>query len=439
VVTDSHGSFGLALKAPTLRQSGGAIVIPADAVPGTHSITAVERITQLQAQVLFTVRTDWAQFQFEPDHTGLNPYENVLSPDNVGNLTLRWVGPGVGTPVVADGVLYVEDFSLPGFHALNADTGAPLWSYINQASYSAPAVANGVGYFGSYDNYVYALNATSGALLWKRPEDSTNSPTVANGVVYVLSSCNVDALNADTGKLLWTYEAGCHWGIQGAPAVANGEVYFGSDDGYLYALDASTGALLWKFLGTQYFAYAAPAVVNGIVYALSLAGDLYAVNANTGVFIWKYATGGGGLGLGSPAVANGVVYVAGGGGNLYALDAGTGALLWQYTTNGIIYSSPAVANGVVYFGNSSHNVYALNASTGESLWQFTTSDEILSSSAVVNGMVYISDGLGYLYAFGLPSEQMSEKFSPPERPDPARLTPNWGLQTNTAVTPPRNK
>ncbi len=80
----------------------------------------------------------------------------------------------------------------------------------------------------------------------------TNSPTVANGVVYAVSSCNVDALNADTGTLLWTYETACHFGIDDAPTVANGVVYVGTDDGYLYALNAVTGGFLWRFAGTQY-------------------------------------------------------------------------------------------------------------------------------------------------------------------------------------------
>ena len=55
VGADNNGTFGLALKAPTLRQGGATIQIPANAVPGTHWITAIERITQLQAQVQFTV------------------------------------------------------------------------------------------------------------------------------------------------------------------------------------------------------------------------------------------------------------------------------------------------------------------------------------------------------------------------------------------------
>ncbi len=71
VDTDNNGSFGMALKAPTIRQNGFAIQIPKDAVPGQHWITAVERITQLQAQVPFTVRADWPQFHFGPDTQAL--------------------------------------------------------------------------------------------------------------------------------------------------------------------------------------------------------------------------------------------------------------------------------------------------------------------------------------------------------------------------------
>ena len=83
VDTDNNGSFGMALQAPTIRQNGLTIQIPKDAVPGQHWITAVERITQLQAQVaVHRLRLDWPQFHFDAQHTGFNPYENVLEPGN---------------------------------------------------------------------------------------------------------------------------------------------------------------------------------------------------------------------------------------------------------------------------------------------------------------------------------------------------------------------
>ena len=76
---------------------------------------------------------------------------------------------------------------------------------------SSPAVANGVVYVGSYDNNVCALNASTGAKLWSYAAGSyvESSPAVANGVVYVGSyDNNVYALNAKTGAKLWSYATG---------------------------------------------------------------------------------------------------------------------------------------------------------------------------------------------------------------------------------------
>jgi outer membrane protein assembly factor BamB len=133
VDTDNNGTFGLALKAQTIRQNGLTIQIPNDAVPGQHWITAVERITQLQAQVAFTVwGIDWPQFHYGPDRTGFNPYENVLSPDTVGNLTIRWKYqiPGyVSTgATVANGAVY-SSAKYGDLSALDAATGALLWIF----------------------------------------------------------------------------------------------------------------------------------------------------------------------------------------------------------------------------------------------------------------------------------------------------------------------
>ncbi len=444
VVTDNEGSFGLALKAPTIRQNGLTIQIPNDAVPGTHSITAVERITQLQAQVPFTVRTDWAQYHFGPDHAGYNPYENVLSPETVGNLTIRWkytLGGQVFTsPTVANGIVYASGLNGDNrVHAIDASTGVLLWTYETGLSGSV-AVANGLAYFSacpSFTNYFFAVNANSGAYVWSHPLLCGDSPAVANGVVYVGSpDNNVYALNASTGGLLWKYTTGNSVTI---PAVANGVVYIGSQDHNLYALNASTGALLWKF-ATGGLILSGPAVANGVVYVGSFDNNLYALNASTGALIWSHTTNGFWL----PAVANGVAYAVGGSSDpgLFAFDAATGVLLWKYVLQEASNTAPTVANGVVYFANDNGNgfdgaVYALDASTGALLLQYTigTAGFQLSSPTIVNGMLYIGSEDGNLYALGLPDQQMSEKFRPPERPDPARLTPDWSLRANTAATP----
>jgi len=101
--------------------------------------------------------------------------------------------------------------------------------------YSSYATANGAVYIGSDDNNLYALDASTGAKLWSYATGSAvqSSAAVANGVVYVGSNDgNVYALNAGTGAKLWSYATG---GGFPSPAVVNGVVYVGSGDGNVYA------------------------------------------------------------------------------------------------------------------------------------------------------------------------------------------------------------
>ena len=183
------------------------------------------------------------------------------------------------------------------------------------------------------------------------------TPEVADGVVYLDDAPFVlIALNASTGAKLWTIGdysyAGSSLHFEAPSAVANGVVYAGSFtfDGNvvaLNALNASTGAVLWSYAGVG----GASAVANGVVYGGG-GGNLYALNASTGAKLWSFAQGD------ASAVANGVVYGSGGS-NLYAWNASTGALLWSFDTGAAVGGSPAIVNGVVYV-HTGGNVYAFS-------------------------------------------------------------------------------
>ena len=191
-----------------------------------------------------TTYVNWPQFHSDVCHTGYNASEVILSPANVGNLVLDWkystgIEVDLSSPTVANGVVYIGD-QFDGVYALNASTGAKLWSFPNPGELeSTPAVANGIVYFGGGNN-IYALNAATGATLWIASAGNfvASSPTVANGVVYIGShDHNLYALNALTGAPLWNYTTGDI--VYSSPAVVNGVVYFGSYDQRVYALDAA--------------------------------------------------------------------------------------------------------------------------------------------------------------------------------------------------------
>jgi outer membrane protein assembly factor BamB len=420
----------LASASGTGKFSAIPVALPASALPGTHYITAVGRHSGLSAQVRVTVATDWPQYRYGNKHTALNPFENVLSSSNVGNLDLDWTfttGNAVdSSPAVVDGTLYVGSTD-GNVYALNESTGAKLWSYATgTAVYSSPAVVNGVVYVGSNNGDVYALSAATGAKLWSYDTGGYvfSSPTVASGVVYVGSGGNsVYALSAATGTKLWSYATGN--AVESSPAVANNVVYVGSDDDNVYALNASTGAKLWSYATTG-AAESSPTVADGVVYIGSNNGELYALNAATGAELWSYLTGG--SVEPSPAVAEGVVYVGSITGTVYAVNAATGSELWSYATgSGVGYASPVVANGVVYVGSGNDDLYALDAATGARLWSYLTAGSIYyGSPAVANGVVYVGAGDDNVYAFDLPAGAAAVT-----RPALSRLHPDYALRPET--------
>jgi len=195
------------------------------------------------------------------------------------------------------------------------------------------------------------------------------------------------------GDLRWSYRAGT--AIDSSPAVADGVVYVGGDDGKVFAIDAATGRERWSF-PTGEGPSSSPAVADGVVYVGSGDRKVYALDAATGRKRWTYATRGV---VASPAVVDGVLYVGTGDGNVYALDAATGRRRWSFPTGSWIGSSPAVADGVVYVGNGKGGVYAIEAATGRERWSAGISDYVGSSPALGDGpFIYVGGGDGKVYA-----------------------------------------
>ena len=127
---------------------------------------------------------------------------------------------------------------------------------------ATPIVANGVVYLQDLGDNVYALALATGKLQWeyqvspKIVEGGPNGVALAGGVVYGDTASTVFALSAATGKTIWVDQdllgnGQGTFGIQ--PLVANGRVYLASSigtvptGGILLALNASTGKLVWTF------------------------------------------------------------------------------------------------------------------------------------------------------------------------------------------------
>jgi outer membrane protein assembly factor BamB len=308
---------------------------------------------------------------------------------------------------------------------------------------SSPAVEGGVVYVGSYDGSVYALREADGSQVWKFATNGpvNSSPAVANATVFASSlDGRIYAIDAQTGNQKWRFTTegerrftapGIH-GIAprnetmpdpfdvflSSPTVAGGTIYVGSGDHNVYALDAATGALRWKFV-TGNVVHASPAVVDGVVYIGSWDRYFYAIDANTGTLRWKYATGDdhttfNQVGIqGSAAVANGSVYFGARDSHFYALDAKTGELRWKHDEHGSwVVGSPAIFENTVYYTTSDERkFFALDAQTGAPRFSVPYAAFAFSSPSIAGGVAYYGSFDGLLYAVDTRSGRVVGRFA----------------------------
>lgn len=197
-----------------------------------------------------------------------------------------------------------------------------------------------------------------GLLTSCKPADSEHSVWSTNGRdwrgTYYSPLERISAANVSRLGFAWQYELDTRRGLQGTPLVIDGVMYFSGNWGRVYALDAATGREKWTFIPEvdgQYGRYACCDVVSrglavsqGRVYAVATDGWLYALNANDGSVIWRadtFAERGKGkhyTATGSPQIAGKVIVVGNGGadfgvrGYVTAIDLETGKFRWRFFT-----------------------------------------------------------------------------------------------------------
>lgn len=196
----------------------------------------------------------------------------------------------------------------------------------------------------------------------------------------------------------------------------DGQIFVGSDDGYIYSLNASSGSLEWKYQ-TEGAVRSSPAVTNERVVVGSDDGYVYALDRfyflnGTPYLIWKYMAG---LPLrySSPVVTDGRVFI---GGSIweyvhfFCLSETTtnpdGELIWKYSLRAdtphppdVVVTSPAVVGDRVFIslteGWSGYTVISFDASTGSIIWSYHVDPGIswdISSVAVGYGKIFIGIG-----------------------------------------------
>lgn len=259
---------------------------------------------------------------------GLDVSDNVVQPIWARNDLAK--DRIVAAPLQVDDVAYVataDNLLL----ALESETGAELWRFTADFSiWAQPTYHEGTLFIASLDRYLYAIDAEDGSEKWSvKLSGAMSAQPVVNpesNLVYAASyDREVHAFDIESGEEQWSVQAS-DW-LWSAPALADDAVYFGDSSGNVFAVNATSGEILWESDVHRMN------VVAGVVQnpPLQIKGSIQA----------------------SPIVHNGVVYIASLGnieseeGLLVAMDAATGEELWQTTTPAPLFSTPVIVGDVI--------------------------------------------------------------------------------------------
>ncbi len=372
------------------------------------------------------------EFRYDLANDGLGPWwgpqDNHVVWDRA--LPLKEI---TATPAVGYGKVFVD--TMDGFYALNFWDGTIAWTNLAVKGLSSPALVDGMVLVGGTDGRLHALNVTSGAEIWNttliaHPVFSgiTSSPKVAYDLAYVGTfnetggPGEVVAVWISNGTVAWRQSTASV--DFSSPAIYDGSVYIGIMGMYntttqvtwdppygVLALDAQTGTREW-FFPTNDSVAASPIATSGLIVVPSKDGYLYAINRTTGNLTWKRSVQ---AGVSSPAVSGDTVVVAGGAfggtGSVSGVSLTSGSVRWTFHPNGPVQASVTVAHDLAYFATNVANgtVYAINLNTGAPVWTYTppnsstSTDFIFSSPVLADGALLVAGDNGHVYAFGSPS------------------------------------
>jgi len=224
------------------------------------------------------------------------------------------------SPLVQGETVYVMSFSDGAIHSLDLD-GKEMWNMTTGRIHPfASAASSGRRlYFPGGDPALYCIDATSGELVWKAPQESqiTATPALWNDLAFIVTEKALKALNASTGQEIWKVAIN---GTMSSPAISFDRVYVGSDDGstgHLACFNAQNGSQVWR---TE---------VNGPVRSSPLVGDgkvYFGTNTEAGV--------------------------------IYSLNASNGSVAWSYPVHQYVMASAAGSDGVIFIGSDDGLLYA---------------------------------------------------------------------------------
>ncbi|MDR0333340.1 MAG: PQQ-binding-like beta-propeller repeat protein [Dysgonamonadaceae bacterium] len=353
----------------------------------------------------FGDNTDWKIFRGDP---ALSGFTNISLPRNP---ILKWTYSSnnrtAGSPIVHNGVTYWSD-RRGRIYGVDIN-GNLVFEYDLQTAVDAsPMIYKSTLYIGRIDGYMTAIPLAEKEVIWSfetlgQISGSANIVEFEGRTAIVFGSYDnyLYCLDASTGEELSRFASGNF--INGAAAVWENYVLFGGCDSWIRVIDTQTGTAT-DSLQLQTYVPNSPAIMGNIGFVGDHSGNIYKIQLEDGRIVHhemvEYQDNDAGSNVAVPAISPDAVYFYSGR-HLYAVNRTDGTLMWSQLLSGNTgESSPVVANDHVIACTRTGIISIFDAKSGELLWEYDTGEQILGSPAVIEGHFMVLTSRGTLLCFG---------------------------------------
>jgi len=312
-------------------------------------------------------------------------------------------------PVIRNGIIYTADAS--GLvQAVNKGNGKPIWSTpLKHEFVSGPSVAEGYIAVTTNNSSLILLNQANGNKLWqtKVSGEILSPPTISQQKVIAKTiDGKVYAFNVTNGKQLWMTEHGSPGLVlkaSSSPIILGNLVLIGFSDGKLDALDLETGRVIW----TRSIAYATgssdverlvdidadPIVEDNIAYLASYQGYIGALSLSDGQFLWRKP----GSVYKNMVLSANTLYLTDSHDVIWSLDKKTGKVNWKQTTlkaRGL--TEPTLVGKDLVVGDKTGYLHFVESQTGELIARIKLPGGVSISPTVAGKKLYVLTDNGLL-------------------------------------------
>jgi len=287
-------------------------------------------------------------------------------------------GPGYVGPVIDDDVIYIGtdshglDPSNEYMYAINRFTGEEIWKIrIYGGIPESVQFDDDKIYFCS--DTIYALNKIDGSINWTYNMGSlcVTKPMLKDNALYAASSggklCKV---NATDGTRIWSIVLSAGPWDNSITTDSKGHIFLAIYyDRTINAYNEDDGTLIWSYVlhgGSLSF----NAYHNGVILISDTSGYVYALNSTSGTLIWENKIGNK-IDISSPTLSGGLLFIGTrdhSEGAFFVLNETTGDVLWKYTIGASVTAPPSIANGMMLCGTDGWYMYCFDVGIGTGNW-----------------------------------------------------------------------